>query len=64
MLFNVSGMTCGHCAQAISKAIRAVDPRASVEVNVENGSVAVDSSASPERIAAAIPEEGYEVAPL
>jgi copper chaperone len=39
MQFNVSGMTCGHCAQAITTAIEQTDPRAAVKVDVAGGTV-------------------------
>lgn len=60
MQFNVSGMTCGHCAQAITKAINRVDPAAAVKVDVAGGKVTVTSEASPTQIADAIQSEGYE----
>ena len=34
---NVRGMTCGHCADAVSRAIRAVDPQARVRIDVAAG---------------------------
>ena len=64
MQFNVSGMTCGHCAQAITKAIGRVDPRAAVKVDVAGGTVTVTSDVSTARISEAIQAEGYEVKPV
>ena len=60
MKFNVSGMTCGHCAQAITKAIEHIDPRAAVKVDVAGGTVTVSSDAPTTRIAEAIQAEGYK----
>lgn len=60
MQFNVSGMTCGHCAQAITKAIQSLDPRAAVKVDVAGGTVTVTSDTPMARIAEAIQAEGYE----
>jgi len=62
MQFNVSGMTCGHCAQAITKAIESVDPRAAVKVDVAGGMVTVTSDVPTAQIAGAIQAEGYEAA--
>ena len=63
MQFNVSGMTCGHCAQAITKAIGRVDPQATVKVDVAGGRVTVSSVASAAQIVEAIQTEGYEATP-
>ena len=63
MKFNVSGMTCGHCAQRITDAIGSVDPGAAVKVDVAGGTVIVNSGAPTDRIAEAIQAEGYEVVP-
>ena len=32
-VFRVDDMTCGHCVQAITRAVKAVDPEASVVVD-------------------------------
>ena len=57
--FEVSGMTCSHCAEAVAKAVRAVDPGAKVEVDLAGGKVAVQSTSDPSRIAGAIEAAGY-----
>ena len=57
MQLNVSGMTCGHCALAITKAIKQVDPRAAVKVDVAGGTVTLTSDAPTARIAEAIQAE-------
>lgn len=57
--FDVSGMTCSHCAGAVTKAIQAVDPGAKVEVDLAGGKVAVQSACDPLRIAGAIETAGY-----
>jgi copper chaperone len=60
--FDVQGMTCAHCARAVTQAVRRLDPAATVDVDLAGGRVTVDAGASRERIAAAIREEGYTVA--
>jgi copper chaperone len=60
--FDVQGMTCAHCARAVTEAVKRVDPAATVEVDLPTGRVAVESGAPRERIAEAIREEGYAVA--
>lgn len=63
--FAVSGMTCAHCVRAVTEAIRALDPAADVQVDLENGRVVVrGQQADAQEIAGAIQEEGYEARPL
>ena len=60
--FNVQGMSCGHCERSVTNAIKQLDPQAEVRIDRPQNLVEVDSSASREKIAAAIREEGYAVA--
>jgi copper chaperone len=60
--FQVQGMSCGHCAKAVTQAVQSVDPAAEVKVDLAGGKVDVQSGADPARIAQAIEEEGYKVA--
>lgn len=59
--FQVQGLTCGHCVQAVTKAVKAVDPRADIAVDLTAKSVTVDSAADEEAVADAIRGAGYEV---
>ncbi|EZH83481.1 copper resistance protein CopZ [Ectopseudomonas composti] len=61
--FKVSGMSCGHCVRAVTRAIQALDQAASVEVDLAAGLVRVQGNLDAAQIQAAIREEGYEVAP-
>lgn len=60
--FNVQGMSCGHCVGAVTQAVKAVDPKAEVKVDLGSGKVEVRSDRDREAIAQAIREEGYTVA--
>ncbi len=60
--YQVDGMSCGHCAQAVTKAVIAVDAAAQVEVDLAAKEVRVRNSSAGEAIAAAIRSAGYEVA--
>ncbi len=60
-LFQVQGMTCGHCAAAVREAIETLDPQARVDVHLADGRVEVVSGQPREQLAAAIREAGYEV---
>lgn len=57
-LFNVQGMTCGHCVRAVTQAIKNDDPGADVQVELASKQVKVQSSLSPEQIVRLISEEG------
>lgn len=59
-VFTVQGMSCGHCVKAITQALQARDPAASVRVDLGAREVGVESSLSTEEVLAAITEEGYE----
>jgi copper chaperone len=61
-VFQVQGMTCGHCERAVVHAVREVDTEATVKVDLATGQVMVDSEKSRDAIANAIQEEGYKVA--
>jgi copper chaperone len=59
---KVAGMTCGHCAKAVTAAIQAKDPAAQVEVVLAEGLVRAATTLPRAEVAAAIAEEGYQVA--
>jgi len=59
-VFNVQGMTCGHCVKAVTAAVQGQDAAAKVEVDLAAKQVPVDSQLASEQILAAIREEGYE----
>lgn len=61
--FHVEGMTCGHCEQAVTDAVKALDSQAIVRIDRANNSVDVTSIEPRDTIAVAIAEEGYTVAP-
>lgn len=60
-VFQVQGMTCGHCERAVKQAIAQVDPQASTTVDLPTGQVVVHSTSSRETLVQAIQEEGYSV---
>ncbi|CAI8816954.1 MULTISPECIES: heavy-metal-associated domain-containing protein [Pseudomonas] len=60
-VFSVQGMSCGHCVKAITNAVQAKDPAASVRVDLAAKEVGVESSLSPEQVIEIISEEGYPV---
>ena len=62
--FKVEGMTCGHCVRAVTEAVKAVDPNATVEVDLAAGRVSVTSTAASARLTQAIVAEGYAAEPV
>jgi copper chaperone len=60
--FTVQGMTCGHCERAVQTAIKTLDPQAEVKIDRAQNKVEVTTEKPREAIAAAISEEGYQVA--
>ncbi len=63
-IFTVTGMTCGHCEKAVTRAVHQVDPQAQVHIERDHNRVEVESTQAPAALAAAIAEQGYVVAPL
>jgi len=61
--FTVTGMTCSHCEQAVTRAVKQVDPQAQVKIDRAQNRVEVQSAAPREALSKAIAEEGYAVAP-
>ncbi|MBI1623136.1 heavy-metal-associated domain-containing protein [Comamonas suwonensis] len=61
-VFEVQGMTCGHCERAVTHAIQGVNAQAQIKIDRSANRVEVDSSASRDALQAAIAEEGYKVA--
>jgi len=60
--FTVTGMTCGHCEKAVTRALQRVDPQAQVHIDRSRNQVEVESTQPREALAKAIADEGYAVA--
>jgi copper chaperone len=60
---KITGMTCGHCRQAVTEALESVDGVDAVRVDLERGSAEVDGSADVKALVAAVEEEGYQASP-
>ncbi len=63
-VFNVQGMTCGHCVKAVTRAVQEQDAEARVEVDLAGQQVKVQSSLAADVVLAAIREEGYQAQPV
>ena len=60
--FTVTGMTCGHCEKAVTKAVQKQDPEAQVLIYRDQNLVQISSTKERETLRQAIVEEGYAVA--
>ena len=62
-VINVNGMSCDHCVQTITAALKAINGVAGVQVDLENKAVTVDfeeDQTDLNTIAAKINEAGFE----
>ncbi|MGD9894397.1 MAG: heavy-metal-associated domain-containing protein [Lautropia sp.] len=59
MQLHLDDMTCGGCARAVTKAIKAVDPDAGITTNPSTRLVEVQSSVPREQIVTALREAGF-----
>jgi copper chaperone len=57
---KITGMTCGHCVAAVTKALQKVAGVEHAEVTLEPGQAVVDGNADNDALIAAVKEEGYE----
>lgn len=64
MKLQVDGITCGHCERAVTAAITALDPGATVVVDRARKRVEVEGAFSVAAASAAVEAEGYQVAVL
>jgi copper chaperone len=61
--YRVSGMTCGHCVQAVTNELSGLDGVTGVDVDLDSGEVTVtsDQPLRRDRVEAAVDEAGYEL---
>lgn len=64
MKFEVKDMSCGGCANAITRAVTAVDPQATVEINVATKVVQIESLFESATLVSAIEAAGFHPALL
>ena len=65
MEITVKGMSCGHCAAAVTKALEELPGVSQVQVDISSGRVTFANAdpISQEELARAIKAAGYELAP-
>ena len=62
--YSIPSMTCGHCAGTIDHAIKHLDPKAEVTIDLKAKEVSVRSAAAEAEIAAGIRSAGYITVPV
>jgi copper chaperone len=63
--FEVNDMTCGHCVSTITKALKAADQDARVQIDLATHRVQVEpATADTEELAEAIRDAGYTPVPV
>jgi len=62
LVLRVQGMSCQHCVDTITAAVKRVPGATDVNVDVSNGLVTVGGKADARAVAAAIEDSGYGVA--
>ena len=56
---NITGMTCGHCQTAVTKALRTVPGVQNAQVDLQTGRAIVEGQPDLQALLAAVREEGY-----
>jgi copper chaperone len=57
----VTGMTCGGCTKAVTRAIQLQDARATVQVSLDSQKVEIDSKLSREALITIVTDAGFPV---
>lgn len=58
--YRVPEMSCGRCAQTVEKAVKSVDSKAALKVDLATREVTIYTEVQEARIAEAIRSAGYE----
>ena len=59
---KVSGMTCGGCINAVTRAIQSQDPDAKVQADLASQTVNLETALSPAQASQIITDAGFPVA--
>lgn len=58
---KVDGMNCGHCVMKVTKSLQGLDSAATVDVDLSNQLIRVETSAQLDTVKEALSESGYPV---
>jgi len=57
--YHVGGMTCDGCVAAVTRAIRRLDPKVAVAVDLAKGTVSVDETLPKDAVQRAVEAAGF-----
>ena len=57
--FDITAMTCGHCAGVVTRTVQALDPRAEVQIDLAAHKLRVETGQDRAAVAAALADAGY-----
>ena len=57
---DIPDMTCGHCVSTVEKAVKTVDPSASVAIDLGTKTVSIGSQVASDAFIASIGSAGYQ----
>jgi len=58
--YIVEGMTCGHCAQAVTNALKSLNDTADIQVDLEKKTVTISAIVDEAAISEAIEDAGFD----
>lgn len=61
--FKVEDMTCNHCVMTVTRAVKALDAAAQVNIDLPSHRVQVETAKAPVDVESAIREAGYTPMP-
>ncbi|MFZ4378497.1 MAG: heavy-metal-associated domain-containing protein [Polynucleobacter sp.] len=61
LTLKVSGMTCGGCINAVTRAVQTQDPQAKVQADLVTQIVNLETTLSPEQASQLITDAGFPV---
>ncbi len=61
MKFTVSGMTCGGCIKAVTKAIQSADPQAQVKVDLDSQTIELETQLNSNEAQQLITDAGFPI---
>jgi len=62
LTLKVSGMTCGGCINAVTRAIQAADPQAKVQADLASQIINLETELSAEQASQLITDAGFPIA--
>ena len=64
MKFHIANMTCGGCARGITSAIKGIDPDATLNIDLQNRIVEINTTVSEEQVISTLSESGFTAEPV